>query len=193
MRLRLLPLLLVFISSLSFAGTAPNPVSVEIRTNHGAIDVLLRPDASPKTVANFLSYVKSGFYSGTIFHRVIPGFMIQGGGYTANMQHKSTGQPVVNESENGLHNDRGTIAMARLPDPDSATSQFFINLTSNRYLDGSTGHPGYTVFGQVTQGMGVVDAIAGVPTHDAHGLQNVPETPVVIESIRIIKDDKHTP
>ena len=193
MRLRHLALLLAFVSSFAFAAPAPNPVSVKMVTNYGAINILLRPDASPKTVANFLAYVKSGFYSGTIFHRVIPGFMIQGGGFTPGLARKSTGQPVVNESNNGLHNDRGTIAMARLPDPDSATSQFFINLRDNRYLDGSPGRPGYTVFGQVTEGMGVVDAIAGVATHSIHGLQNVPEKPVIIQSISIIKDGKHTP
>lgn len=152
-----------------------NPVVV-INTSQGAITVELYPDKAPKSVENFMAYVKSGFYGGTIFHRVIKGFMIQGGGMTADMQIKPTRPPVVNESSNGLQNLRGTIAMARKPDPNSATSQFFINAKDNPLA-------GYTVFGKVIDGMDVVDKIESVPTGNKDMYQNVPITPVVIKSI----------
>ncbi len=153
-----------------------NPVVV-INTSQGAITVELYSDKAPKSVENFMTYVKSGFYSGTIFHRVIKGFMIQGGGMTADMQPKPTKPPVVNESSNGLQNLRGTIAMARKPDPNSATSQFFINTVDNQRL------AGYTVFGKVIDGMDVVDKIESVPTGNKDAYQNVPITPVVIKSV----------
>lgn len=165
-------------------------VSVEIATNKGNIVLALDPIKAPKTVENFLHYVKSGFYQGTIFHRVIPGFMIQGGGFTANFQKKPTDAPVVNEANNGLNNLRGTIAMARTSDPNSATSQFFINVADNRFLDYSAPTPrgaGYTVFGHVTRGMGVVDKIAHTQTGSGGPFpQNVPQQTIVIESIKIL-------
>ncbi len=162
-------------------------VKVLMKTSKGDIELTLYPDKAPKTVANFLRYVDEGFYDGTIFHRVIPNFMIQGGGYTPDMQRKSTHAPIVNEANNGLRNDRGTIAMARTSDPHSATSQFFINQKDNHFLD----HPGrdgwgYAVFGRVTRGMEVVDAIANVPTTSRNGMRNVPVEPVIVESARRI-------
>ncbi len=174
------------ISSLACAGDKGQTNYVQLNTSAGEIVLRLRPDRAPVTVANFEHYVREGFYNGTIFHRVIPGFMIQGGGFKPGLERKETGQPITNESDNGLHNDRATIAMARTADPDSATSQFFINLVNNHYLDGKQGRPGYAVFGKVIRGMGVVDAIAKVPTTTKHGFQNVPEKPVVIESARMV-------
>ena len=141
----------------------------------------LDPQRAPKTVANFLRYVHEGFYAGTVFHRVIPGFMIQGGGFTATMRQKATHAPIPLESENGLRNLRGTVAMARTMDPNSATSQFFINLVDDPSLDypQPDGH-GYAVFGQVVKGMDVVDRIARVATHTVGPYANVPVKPVVI-------------
>jgi peptidyl-prolyl cis-trans isomerase A (cyclophilin A) len=157
---------------------------VLIKTSLGDIKVQLDPEKAPATVANFLSYVDKSFYDDTIFHRVIPGFMIQGGGLTRDMVEKPTGNPVQNESSNGLANDRGTIAMARRPDPNSATAQFFINTVNNPGLNYPNGG-GYTVFGKVIEGMDTVDRIKNVPTGNApNGMQNVPQTPVVIQSIR---------
>jgi peptidyl-prolyl cis-trans isomerase B (cyclophilin B) len=158
---------------------------VEFTTNHGKIVVELNPDKAPKSVANFLSYVKAGYYSGTIFHRVIAGFMIQGGGFTADMVQKPTRAPVQNEADNGLKNTRGTLAMARTNVPHSATSQFFVNVVDNGFLNHRSKTPrgwGYTVFGHVTEGMGVVDKIRRVPT----GARDVPNTPVVIQKARIL-------
>ncbi|WP_231880987.1 peptidylprolyl isomerase [Halothiobacillus diazotrophicus] len=176
------------------AETNPTPlqhtVSVEITTNLGQIVLALDPVKAPKTVENFLHYVKSGFYAGTIFHRVIPGFMIQGGGFTPNFRQKPTDAPVINEASNGLHNLRGTIAMARTSDPNSATSQFFINVADNRFLDYTAPTmrgAGYAVFGHVTRGMGVVDKIAHTPTGSGGPFpQDVPRQTVVIESIKIL-------
>lgn len=167
---------------------AAQPTRVELDTNLGAIVVQLDAQRAPRTVANFLQYVNSGFYAGTVFHRVIPGFMIQGGGYTADLQQKATRGPIPLESRNGLRNLRGTIAMARTSVPDSATSQFFINLVNNFSLD----YPqpdgfGYAVFGRVISGMKVVDRIATVTTHDAGPMQNVPVQPVIIRSARVLR------
>jgi len=156
---------------------------VIIRTNYGDITVKLYPERAPVTVENFLGYVDSGFYSGTIFHRVIPGFMIQGGGFNSRMQEKPTGEPIANESKNRVHNTRGTLAMARTSDPDSATSQFFINVRNNFRLDWTPGKIGYTVFGEVTDGMYVVDSIAVEPTQNFMGFDDVPVTPVIIEEV----------
>ncbi|MEL5848771.1 MAG: peptidylprolyl isomerase [Candidatus Igneacidithiobacillus chanchocoensis] len=157
---------------------------VVLRTNHGEIHIALDAEKAPKTVANFLQYVDEGFFDGTIFHRVIPGFMIQGGGFTEKMQQKPTGNTIKNEADNGLKNERGTLAMARTNDPHSATAQFFINLTDNDFLNfrsASGSGWGYAVFGKVTAGMDVVDAIAKVPTGN-HGMhQDVPKEAVVIE------------
>ena len=161
-----------------------NP-QVRIQTNAGDITVELYPGEAPLTVANFLSYVDSGFYAGTVFHRVIPNFMIQGGGFTQELAEKPTTATVNNESRNHLHNERGTIAMARTDDPDSAGAQFFINVRANLTLDFNyvTRKPGYTVFGRVIDGMDVVDGISLVDTQRAGHLDDVPVNPIVIESI----------
>lgn len=163
------------------------PPVVVMTTNKGTIRIELFPDKAPKTVANFLAYVDDKFYDGTIFHRVIPDFMIQGGGFNADMTEKNTRAPVENESQGGESNVRGTISMARTNDPNSATAQFFINHANNRMLDyGARGANqwGYAVFGRVTEGMDVVDAIAIVPTGNNGPYQNVPVEPVVIQSVR---------
>ena len=159
-----------------------NPV-VLLETTSGDILVELYPDKAPETVANFLKYVDNGFYNNTIFHRVIPGFMIQGGGLTARMQQKDTEAPIKNEADNGLKNDRGTIAMARTMDPHSATAQFFINLVDNDFLNfqAPSGNGwGDCVFGKVTEGMDVVDKIAKVKTTTVGMYQDVPSDLVVI-------------
>ncbi|MBJ7555268.1 peptidylprolyl isomerase [Marinomonas spartinae] len=162
-----------------------NATEVDIQTNKGTIRVDLNDKAAPKTVKNFLNYVDQGFYNGTIFHRVIPGFMIQGGGFTKDLKQKATHAPIDYEGDNGLPNNRGTIAMARTQDPNSATSQFFINLKDNDFLnDGASGGPGYTVFGHVISGMAVVDDIANVPTKSVGPYRNVPTSPVIIKSIK---------
>lgn len=156
---------------------------VRVVTSEGAFVVQLRPDVAPKTVANFLSYVDKDFYQNTIFHRVIAGFMIQGGGFTEDMSRKPTEAPVVNEATETLPNLRSTIAMARTQNPDSATSQFFVNVADNDFLNAGVRGPGYTVFGKVTEGMGVIDRIAGVDTRRVQGMADVPSSPVVIKSI----------
>jgi cyclophilin family peptidyl-prolyl cis-trans isomerase len=162
---------------------AGNPI-VTIKTSKGQMMVMLYQDKAPISVANFLTYVNSGHYNGTIFHRVMPGFMIQGGGMTPDMKEKPTRAPIKNEAANGLKNDRGTLAMARLPDPDSATSQFFINVADNAMLNyAGPGREGYAVFGKVFAGMDVADAIVNVPTHSAGVHQNIPNEPIIIESI----------
>lgn len=159
---------------------------VTLETTKGDIVVEVNETAAPVTSANFLRYVQEGFYDGTIFHRVIPGFMIQGGGFTADMKQKQTHEPIVNEAKNGLKNTRGTLAMARLPDPDSATAQFFINVVDNAYLDYSgPRNPGYAVFANVVEGMDVVDEIAKVETASKHGHQDVPVEPVIIKTAKI--------
>ncbi|MEM6485783.1 MAG: peptidylprolyl isomerase [Pseudomonadota bacterium] len=160
----------------------PNP-QVVIKTSYGDITLRLFRDKAPATVKNFLSYVDDGHYAGTIFHRVIPNFMIQGGGHTPDMTEKATREPVVNESRNRLHNIRGSIAMARTSDPDSATAQFFINQRTNLRLDWSPGAPGYTVFGEVIDGMSVVDFIASSPVQQVGGMANVPVEPILIKSV----------
>lgn len=165
-----------------------NPSAV-IRTSMGEIQLELYADKAPVSVGNFVNYAKSGYYDGTIFHRVIGNFMIQGGGFTPDMQKKTTGEPIQNEAANGLKNKRGTIAMARTNNPHSATSQFFINVNDNTDLDytgeGSSREWGYTVFGRVTSGMSVVDSIRFVPTGRVQGFSDVPKEPVVIESVEI--------
>jgi cyclophilin family peptidyl-prolyl cis-trans isomerase len=162
---------------------------VLLKTTQGDIVIALDEEKAPLTVANFLAYVKDGFYNGTIFHRVIPGFMIQGGGMTADMEQKANGEPIKNEADNGLKNLRGTLAMARTQVVDSATSQFFINLVDNPYLDHQDPSPqgyGYAVFGKVTEGMETVDAIAGVATGNSGMHQNVPVEPVIIEQASVL-------
>lgn len=158
---------------------------VTLHTNYGNIVLELDAEKAPKSTANFLHYVRDGHYNGTIFHRVINGFMIQGGGFDAQMQQKPTQAPIENEADNGLKNKRGTIAMARTSDPHSATAQFFINVADNDFLDFTAKTPqgwGYAVFGKVVQGMDVVDKIKEVPTHNQGFHQNVPVKPVLIES-----------
>ena len=159
-----------------------------IETSLGTITLELNEAKAPATVANFAEYAKAGFYDGTIFHRVIDGFMIQGGGFTKDMNQKATREPISNEAMNGLSNKRGTIAMARTMVVDSATSQFFINLVDNDFLDFTSPTPqgfGYAVFGEVTDGMDVVDRIAKVKTGNSGPHQNVPEEPVVIKKIHL--------
>jgi peptidyl-prolyl cis-trans isomerase A (cyclophilin A) len=155
-------------------------------TSKGEFVVRLELEKAPVTVGNFMQYVQSGFYNGTIFQRVVPNFMIQGGGYTADMSLKETRSAIVNESGNGLSNVRGSVSMARGDDPDSARAQFFINVVDNKQLDSTLTVPGYTVFAEVTQGMDVVDQIAAVPTHDIVGFSNLPVDPVVIQSIELV-------
>ena len=164
---------------------------VMMTTTVGPMTIELDADTAPKTVENFLSYVAGGFYDGTIFHRVIDNFMIQGGGFTADMEQKSTQAPIENEANNGLKNQRGTIAMARTQDPHSATAQFFINVQDNDFLN-HTGENmqgwGYAVFGKVNDGEDVLDKIRGVQTGSQAGHQDVPVEPIIIESVAIIND-----
>ena len=159
---------------------------IRFTTNKGVFDVELNEAAAPKTCENFLQYVRSGFYNGTIFHRVISGFMIQGGGFEPGLQQKETKAPIENEANNGLKNDKYTIAMARTNDPHSATSQFFINVADNDFLNHTSPTPrgwGYAVFGKVIQGQDVVDRIKSVSTGSYGPYQDVPKTPVIIKSI----------
>jgi cyclophilin family peptidyl-prolyl cis-trans isomerase len=167
---------------------AANPV-VEIVTSMGPIRIELYPEKAPKTVENFLQYAREGFYDGTVFHRVIPGFMVQGGGFTPEMEQKKTREPIANEAQNGLKNAAGTVAMARTPNPHSATAQFFINVADNEFLNFTSPTQqgfGYTVFGRVTQGMEVVQKIVQVPSGNRAGHQNVPVKPVVIQRVQVV-------
>lgn len=162
---------------------------VEMKTSMGDMTIELDAEAAPVTVKNFLEYVEDGFYNGTVFHRVIPGFMIQGGGMDKDLNTKPNNDPIVNEASNGLKNDRGTIAMARTSDPDSATSQFFINHKDNDFLNYAGPAPdkiGYAVFGRVTEGMDVVDTIAEVKTTRKGHYADVPAEPVEILSVTVI-------
>ena len=184
----LLSLSLVVLSS---SALAENPI-VKLETSEGDITVVLFADKSPKTVDNFLAHVDEGFYENTIFHRVIDNFMVQGGGFDVDLKQKKTERKVINESKNRVHNDRGTLAMARTNDPDSAGSQFFINQRNNPRLDWTPFKPGYTVFGEVITGMRIVDFIASTPTGNAVGktdkgqmpLQNVPLDPIVLLRVK---------
>jgi peptidyl-prolyl cis-trans isomerase A (cyclophilin A) len=175
---------------------APKPaptgpvVALEIaqgKTALGTITIALNKEKAPITVDNFLKYLRAGHYDGTAFHRVIPGFMIQGGGMTPEMEERPTRPPIKNEARNGLRNSRGTVAMARTNDPDSATSQFFINVRDNHRLDFGIGGAGYAVFGEVIDGMDVVDRIVAVPTTTRGPHQNVPQVPVVLTRVREVK------
>ena len=163
--------------------------NVLMQTTVGSLTLELDSESAPKTVENFLTYIEDGFYDGTIFHRVIDNFMIQGGGFTAEMEQKETRAPIENEANNGLKNDRGAIAMARTQDPHSATAQFFINVQDNDFLN-HTGENmqgwGYAVFGRVTEGEEVLDKIRAVDTGGAAGLQDVPLEPIIIESLTVI-------
>ena len=161
---------------------------IKLNTNKGTIILELDAEKAPATAANFMQYAKDGFYNGTIFHRVISGFMIQGGGMEPGMKEKATRDSIKNEAENGLANDRGTIAMARTPDPHSASSQFFINLKDNGFLNFTSADAqgfGYCVFGKVVEGMDIVEEIEKVATGSAGGHQDVPTEDVVIESVEI--------
>lgn len=182
---RLVLLLCLFIA---VPATAATP-QVELKTSMGTIVIDLYPENAPRTVENFLQYVKDGFYDGTVFHRVMPGFMAQGGGFTRNMQEKTTRAPIRNEAGNGLRNAIGTVAMARTRDPHSATAQFFINVAENDFLDfkapDENGH-GYAVFGRVSAGMDVVEKIVKVPTATVGSHQHVPRQPVLIERARLL-------
>ncbi len=175
-----------FLMFAAVAAEAANP-RVLMKTSKGDITIELYADKAPITVKNFLAYVDAKFYDGTIFHRVIKGFMIQGGGYTADFKEKASKPPIKNEAANGLKNLRGTLAMARTMDVDSATNQFFINLVDNAFLDHRDNTPegyGYCVFGNVVAGMDVVDAIAALPTGIAHQMRDVPRETVTIMSVR---------
>ncbi|MBU9578895.1 peptidyl-prolyl cis-trans isomerase [Ralstonia mannitolilytica] len=168
------------------AAAAPAP-RVQFKTSMGNFTVEVYPDKAPKTVSNFLQYVKDGFYKGTIFHRVMDGFMIQGGGFTPDMKQKDTRPPVEIESKNGLKNDKYTIAMARTMDPNSATAQFYVNVVDNNMLNypGQDGY-GYTVFGKVVEGTDTIDKIKAVETTTRFPHQNVPVKPIVIESATVV-------
>jgi peptidyl-prolyl cis-trans isomerase A (cyclophilin A) len=175
------------------APSEPAPISgnpmVEMRTSMGTMKIELYPDKAPKTVENFLQYVRDGFYDGTVFHRVISGFMIQGGGFTPDMSEKGTRAPIENEAANGLKNVRGSIAMARTGDPHSASAQFFINTVDNPFLDYQSATVqgfGYAVFGQVVEGLETLDAIKKVATASRDGHDDVPTSAVVIEAVRVL-------
>ena len=164
---------------------------VIIRTTFGDIKLELDAEKAPATVANFLDYARSGFYDGTVFHRVINNFMIQGGGFDTDMQQKSVGAPIENEADNGLKNDVGTVAMARTTDPHSATAQFFINVKDNDFLNHSGKNMqgwGYAVFGRMVEGEEVLEKIRAVPTGSRGGHQDVPVDPVIIETVEIVED-----
>ncbi|HSD65177.1 MAG TPA: peptidylprolyl isomerase, partial [Vicinamibacteria bacterium] len=178
------------------AAPAPKPAprgpvvafdAVQGRTVFGTITVAVDAEKAPISAGNFLKYVRSGYYEGTVFHRVIPDFMIQGGGFTPSLEEKPAEGPIRNEAKNGLRNSRGTVAMARKNDPDSADSQFFINLRDNHRLDYGIGGAGYAVFGEVIEGMDVVDRIAAVPTTTRGPHENVPQMAVVIRNVREVK------
>ena len=173
-------------------GAVAAPV-VEMQTSMGTIVIELDAEKSPITVKNFVKYAEDGFYTGTIFHRVIDGFMIQGGGFNQSMTEKKVLTPALkSEANNGLSNDRGTVAMARTSDPHSAKVQFFVNLKDNNFLNHRTTNDpqgwGYTVFGKVSKGMDVVDKIAKTPTGNAGYYENVPTTPVIIQNVKIISE-----
>lgn len=172
------------------AMAAEGQPKVMMFTNLGEIEIELDAQHAPRTTANFLRYVKDGFYDGTVFHRVIPRFMIQGGGFTPELRKKSTHAPIVNEADNGLKNVAGSIAMARTGDPHSATSQFFINTNNNSFLDHTMKTSrgwGYAVFGKVVRGMPVVRQIESVATGRRHGMGDVPQEPIVIRHVEVIE------
>ena len=188
------PLSAVFAVLLTASLAVAEPVQVELTTSMGPIVIELDKDRAPKTVENFLGYVQSGFYDGTVFHRVIPDFMIQGGGMNADLTKKETRGPIENEGGNGLKNKEYTVAMARTGDPDSATAQFFINTKDNDFLDRSPGNPGYAVFGRVVQGFDVVDQIEAVETGQAPNpdfppqpYSDVPTETVTIEKASVLE------
>ncbi|WP_434064624.1 peptidylprolyl isomerase A [Symbiopectobacterium purcellii] len=174
----------VMVSS-AFAAPAAT-TRVLLTTSEGNIELALDNQKAPVSVKNFVEYVNSGFYNGTTFHRVIPGFMVQGGGFVDEMKQKATNPPIKNEADNGLRNVRGTIAMARTAEKDSATSQFFINVADNAFLDHGQRDFGYAVFGKVVKGMDVADKISQVQTSNVGPYQNVPSKPIVIKSAKVL-------
>ena len=182
MKIRSLAQLCILVGALLPAISFANPIVV-MTTDYGKVEIELFEKLAPKTTANFLKLVDEKFYDGLVFHRVIANFMIQGGGYTTDLTYKPAEETVPNESYNGVKNTRGTLAMARLSDPDSADSQFFINVKDNTHLDAQGQVPGYTVFGKVVNGMDVVDKIELVNTHLKRGMAAVPEDPVIIHTI----------
>jgi peptidyl-prolyl cis-trans isomerase A (cyclophilin A)/peptidyl-prolyl cis-trans isomerase B (cyclophilin B) len=192
MPLRLLLSLVLGLLPLAAPAKEANamPVNVVLETNLGAVTLELYPDKAPKTVANFTDYVRAGHYNGTVFHRVIPNFMAQGGGFKADLQQKPANAPIPNEADNGLQNLRGSIAMARTGEPHSASAQFFINVADNAFLNFTAPTRqgwGYAVFGKVTAGMDVVDAMVALPTGAAGPFgSDVPKQAVVIESARVL-------
>jgi peptidyl-prolyl cis-trans isomerase B (cyclophilin B) len=203
--MRLLATGLMILTAMSFGSTAAEApmtakapemtaknTQVKLHTNLGDIVLRLDPVKAPLSTANFVDYVKEGFYNGTIFHRVIPGFMAQGGGFTQDFEQKSTHKPIQNEANNGLPNKRGSIAMARTSDPHSATAQFFINLADNGSLNHKSPTPqgwGYAVFGEVVEGMDVVDAMAKIPTGRGGPMPtDVPQKPIIIEQATVLEE-----
>ena len=190
--MKLKHLFILSLAAVPGGALAADP-QVDIKTNVGTIRLELYPEKAPKTVENFLRYVKDGHYNGTIFHRVIDGFMIQGGGFEGSYKQKPTRDPVQNEAKGGLKNDAGTVAMARTPDPHSASAQFFINLKNNDFLNAERSQDGwgYAVFGKVVSGMDVVTKIAKTPTGAAGPFRSdVPKQPVVIESVTVVDAKK---
>jgi peptidyl-prolyl cis-trans isomerase A (cyclophilin A) len=183
----LLTAALIVAQAAASPSPSPSPAGpvATVETSMGRIRIALDQERSPISVANFAKYARSGHYAGTVFHRVMPNFMIQGGGMTPELQEKPTSPPIRNEARNGVRNTRGSVAMARTNDPNSATSQFFINLKDNPFLDFGIQGAGYAVFGQVIDGMDVVDKIAAVRTKTAGPYENVPVTPVVIKSVKV--------
>lgn len=193
MRTFIFSMMLFLITTLSFATEnkmSDTSSKVKLTTSLGEIIIQLNPEKAPISSANFLTYVNEGFYNGTIFHRVIPDFMAQGGGFDTGFNQKAVHDPIKNEADNGLANKRGTLAMARTNVPDSATAQFFINYKDNSFLNHTSPTPsgwGYAVFGEVIEGMDVVDAMAKQPTGNRGGHQDVPKTDIVIEKAEVIK------
>jgi len=194
MRFLVLAMMLLLTSTLSFAKEnkmSDAQTKVQFQTSLGNFVIQVNSEKAPISAKNFLTYVEEGFYDGTIFHRIIPGFMAQGGGFTPDFEQKAVHDPIKNEADNGLKNTRGSVAMARTPDPDSATAQFFVNYKDNKFLDYTSPTPngwGYAVFGEVVEGMDVVDEMARQPTGN-HGMhQDVPKTAIIIEKAVIITE-----
>ncbi|PWC16614.1 peptidylprolyl isomerase A [Brenneria roseae subsp. roseae] len=176
----------ISLTALSPVLAASGTTHVQLTTSAGDIELALDNQKAPVSVKNFVEYVNSGFYNGTTFHRVIPGFMVQGGGFSSDMKQKAPNPPIKNEADNGLRNLRGTISMARTAEKDSATSQFFINVADNAFLDHGQRDFGYAVFGKVVKGMDVVDKISQVQTENVGPYQNVPTKPIVIQSAKVL-------
>ena len=193
MRKIILFMILLLTSTLSFSTEktmSDTPTKVKLTTNLGEIIIQLNAEKAPVSSANFLTYVNEGFYNGTIFHRVIPDFMAQGGGFDTSFNQKAVHAPIKNEADNGLKNTRGTLAMARTNDPNSATAQFFINLKDNTFLNHTGKNAsgwGYAVFGEVIEGMDVVDTMAKQPTGNRGGHQDVPKSDIIIEKAEVVK------